>query len=408
MHPDPNIGHGRPATSSSRAGEQGSVLIWALFFVCLTTGILIAHSLEMSANRKTMDTRYRRVDLANTIAESALIDATAYLRRQPTQPVVQFAPQRDETADPPVLDTIDPAIGLVREFEVSGNLWGRYEIRRDEARDVSAQYGEPAGTVWDVGARGYLYEVVDKALPFDRAPNRVLSRQTIYTELRGVAMNLPASSAVIVDDPAQIEMLGNGLVDGKGGPAVAYRKPALPLPLPVLDISITGLPTSISVLGLDLQLASLFGMREDRLLNLADLVVVSPRQLRGRELDDEIVFVQGNLDLDPSTVTLRGRALLLVDGDLTAAPNNNSDFRGVAFVRGNVVIEGPFSFSGTMIAGGAVKFGGSTDLVRIQASPTDVAALQQSLAQYRVSKSKRPAATNGAYATPADLTSTVR
>ena len=42
--------------SPSRGSERGSALVWALFFVSLTVGILVAHSLEMSANRKTMDT----------------------------------------------------------------------------------------------------------------------------------------------------------------------------------------------------------------------------------------------------------------------------------------------------------------------------------------------------------------
>ena len=44
--------------------ERGAVLVWALFFVSLTTGVLIAHSFEMTANRRTMETRYRRVQLA--------------------------------------------------------------------------------------------------------------------------------------------------------------------------------------------------------------------------------------------------------------------------------------------------------------------------------------------------------
>ena len=186
----------------SRESERGSSLVWALFFVTLTVGILVAHSLEMSANRKTMDTRYRRIDLAQSVAESGLTDAASYLRRQPSQPVVAFTPQRNLQSDPPVDDTMEPEVGLVREFEVNGSLWGRYEVRTDEAIDVSAAYGEAPGTVWDLGARGYLYERVDASRPFDKKPNRLLSTQTLRTEVRGITlpkMPIPHMTAVVLN-----------------------------------------------------------------------------------------------------------------------------------------------------------------------------------------------------------------
>jgi hypothetical protein len=387
--------------------QDGSVLVWALFFVALTTGILVSHSFEMSANRRAMDTRYRRVDLANTIAESGLTDATAYLRRQPVQPVVSFAPQLDLTADPPVNETSDPSLGLVREFEVHGNLWGRYEVRNDDAIDVSANYGEPPGTVWDVGARGYLYEVQDGSKAFDQAPNRVISTQAVRTEVRGMSLNLPTTSAIVVDDPSQVQMLGNAGVDGAGGPAVAYKKPLIPI-LPILDTTIVGLPTSVPILGLDLSVPSIFGMREDKLRSLADIVMFSPRQLQGRVINDQSVYIPGSLQLDPGGLSLRGRMLLAINGDFVASQGNNSDFSGVVYVKGDAVFEGPFTFSGTIIIGGQFKIGGSSDSVTIKADPTTVTALQSALSQYRISREKRPTASTGAFAVPSDLLNTLR
>src|SRR5262249_26770108 len=162
------------------------------------TGVLIAHSLEMSANRQKMDTRYRRIDLAKNVAESGLTEGAAYLRRQPTQPVVAFAPQRDPSADPPLDETLEPSVSLVREVEVSAGLWGRYEIRKDQAIDVSANYSEPPGTVWDVEARGYLYELVDGQKHFDQRPNRILSEQKVRTEMRGLPVQVPTNAAVVL------------------------------------------------------------------------------------------------------------------------------------------------------------------------------------------------------------------
>jgi hypothetical protein len=399
-------------STPSRRSEQGSTLVWALFFVTLTVGILVAHSIEMSANRKTMDTRYRRVDLAQSIAESGLTDAASYLRRQPAQPVVAFTPQRDLANDPPVDDTLDPTVGLVREFEVHGNLWGRYEVRTDEAVDVSAAYGESPGTVWDLGARGYLYERVDADKPFDKKPNRLLSTQTLRTEVRGITLRLPSLSALVLGDANALQLLGNGTIDGgmQSGIAIAKRdddedddegkkdededddddekgRPSNPS----FGSSVTGAPASLPLAAAKLDVSSVFGMREEQLRSVADLVVFSPKQLQGRVMQDEAVFVPNGLELGSREQALRGRMLLAVKGDFVATEGNDSDFRGVLYVSGNAQIEGPFRFEGTMIVAGRVKIGGSDEEVRIRARPDVVSQLQNSLSQYRAGRDQRPA-----------------
>jgi hypothetical protein len=390
-------------TSPRRASEQGSALVWAMFFVSLTTGLLVAHSFEMSANRRTMDTRYRRLDVAKSVAESGLTEATAYMRRQPNQPVVEFAPQLDPEADPPLNETLDPGIGLVREFEVQGSLWGRYEVRKSEAIDVSASYGEPAGSVWDVGARGYLYEVADKNKPFDKAPNRVVSVQTIRTEVRGLPIETPANAAIVMLDPSRITMDLGGKIGLPGSPAIAYRAPVLPLPLPVLDISIIGTPAALPLPNLTIDLQSVFGMRGERLRNLADVVLLSPRQITGRVIRDQAIYAPQSLTLQATNSSLRGRMLLVVGGDFTAMAGNNSDFSGLLYAAGDVRIEGPFRFRGTMIVGGLLKVGGSGDVVDIAYDGAEVQGLQQAMARYRMSRDVRPAPSSGAFVAPDDL-----
>ena len=51
-----------------------------------------------------------------------------WFRKSPTQPVATFAPVRNLSVSPQILETNDPDIGLMREFQISGPIWGRYEV----------------------------------------------------------------------------------------------------------------------------------------------------------------------------------------------------------------------------------------------------------------------------------------
>ena len=381
----------------ARANERGSTLVWALFFVALTSGVLVAHSLEMSANRKTMDTRFRRVDLAQSVAESGLTDATSYFRRQPNQPVLALAPQRNLTADPPIDETLDPSIGIVREFEVNGSLWGRYEVRTTEAIDVSADHGEVPGSVWDVCSRGFLFERLDASKRFDQKPNRLLSTQTVRTDIRGLQMHVPSTAAVVMQDARSLDMLMNGTIDGSGGPALTYDRAAIKGALLSFGTDLTGSPSMLPLDDLTLDLKSIFGLLEDQMRSMSDLVVTAPRQLQGRRMQDQSVFVPGGLELDTSLPGLRGRMMLAVTGDFYAYQDNDSDFSGVLWVGGSAVLEGPFRFAGTLIVAGQLKIGGSSDQVSLRSDSAAVTSLQSSLSQYRTSTELRPSSPGGAF-----------
>ncbi|GDY03375.1 hypothetical protein LBMAG49_27040 [Planctomycetota bacterium] len=420
--------------SPNLESEHGSALVWALFFIVLITGMLIAHSTEMSANRRTMDTRYRRIDIAKNIAESGLTEATAYLRRQATQPVLNFAPQLSPETDPPRNETIDPSVGLVREFEVQGSLWGRYEIRKDRALDVSANYSEPAGTVWDLEARGILFDRIDEKARFDQKPNRVVSMQSVRTEMRGLPVQVPGNSTVVVMDPAMVTMLTGSEIKAEGKPAISYRRKTK---LAVLehqshheqkdmgqddkdkddgdekdgddDVAkhgdkVTGIPKAIAIEELSIAVEDVFRMRTEQVRNLSDVVLSNPKQIYGRSVKDIAVFSPQSLVLMSEGSALRGRMLLFVNGDFTAQNGNNSDFSGILYVTGNATIEGPFQFRGTMIVGGTLKVGGSSDMVALVNDQAAVTQLREALARYRTSKDLRPPAADGAYATPSELT----
>ncbi len=376
--------------------EQGSALVWALFFVAITAGMMISHSTEMQSNRKDMDVRYRQKALAANIANSGLTDTAAWFRRQATQPVPDFAPQSDPAANPPVIDTIDPSKGLVREFEVRGSLWGRYEIRKDEAEDVSAAYGQPAGSIWDVGSRGILYEVVDKTKPFNQYPNRVVATQTMRTEIRGVPMAVPAQSAVLTQNPTKVTIGSGASITGSASsPGLTFVENGVTGLLSTL----TGTPSSLRVPGMDLSMENVFGMREDRLENVADLSVKDARDLLRRPLQDQFVFVDGSLKLDTAQA-LRGRAAIVIKGDFEAKEGNGTDLTGLIYVRGKTSIKGPFRLRGTLIGAGDVEIAGTAKgPASIEHDAFQVSRIDDALGRYRKSKDVRPAGKdrNGAY-----------
>jgi hypothetical protein len=374
--------------------QRGSALVWALFFVALTAGLLIAHSVEMQSSRRDMDVRYRQKSLAATIAASGLTDATAWFRRQVAQPVQQFAPQYEPAADPPLLDTIDPTRGLVREFEVRGGLWGRYEVRKDESIDVSKQYHSAPGTVWDIGARGVLYEQVDPRLPFDQPPNRIVAMRSIRTEVRGVPVALPAEGALVAPDSRNISVSNGAKVLGTvSSPAVVCLASS---PLLGLLATVAGTPDSTAIGAMDLSVEGVFGVREDKLRSLADFVVTDAKPLLRNPPEDKLVFVDGDLDLQPNQ-SLHGRMAMLVKGDLHARINNDSDFAGMVYVAGNADINGPFHLHGTLIARNLVTVDGLGGPVIIEHDQKQVASVVSSLKQYRKSNEIRPSGKSGAF-----------
>src|SRR5690606_24062328 len=86
---------------------------------------------QIAHNRTLFITNYQAV----MAARSGLTEGLSWLRRQTSQPVTVFQPTLDTSATPPILDTEDPDIGLVRDFRISGNLWARYEVWKEWAAD---------------------------------------------------------------------------------------------------------------------------------------------------------------------------------------------------------------------------------------------------------------------------------
>lgn len=372
--------------------ESGAVMVWALIFVIVTAGMIISHSAYMASHRQTMDVQLKRKPLAANLARAALTDGLSWFQAQATQPVTEFTPQRDPVASPPVLDTDDPTVGLVREFEIRGNLWGRYEIRRQEAMDASLQHGMSSpGSVWELASRGYVYRVLDASVPFDQPPNRVVSTARVETMVRSVPLNLPGTAAVGVDDVFDVSLGPGGRISG-GGTVAGITAPLTLLLMPILS-GLLGTPLFALQPSYDSSATTVFKMTLPDLRDVADLVVASGsnRWLSLRQLSENAVVVHhGNLVVT-STQRLAGSMLLVVIGDLTVQTGTNSDVQGVVYVTGNTDLRGPFRLGGMLIGKGNVHLegnGAGQDAV-VAYDAGALQRLRQSLGRYRASRAVR-------------------
>ncbi len=368
--------------------ERGAVMVWALIFVIVTAGMIISHSAYMASHRQTMDVHLKRKPLAANFARAALTDALSWFQAQATQPVAEFAPQKNLIVNPPIIDTLDPTVGLVREFEIRGNLWGRYEVRKNEAMDASLQHGIASpGSVWDVAARGYVYRVVDPAQPFDQPPNRIVSISRVETSIRSVPLNLPTSAAIGMDNVGALTLGPGGKVSGT--PSVPGVAGPLLDPLPAMPIGVTGTPSVVCLAVYNSTPADVFRMSLPDLRDIADRSVATGlSNWLARPLpQDGLVYHDGDLSV-PATQRLAGSMLLVVSGNLTVQPGTNSAVEGVIFVTGNVTLRGPFLLKGMLLAKGSVHVegnGGGQDAV-VQYDAATVQRLLQSLSRYRASR----------------------
>lgn len=250
------------ASVSSRNGkERGIVLIYALFGLMLIAGIVVAGSLRDFASEKSAAVHFEVEGHARQIAESGIVDGIAWLRSRPSQPVTLFEPRRDMTQNPPIDETDDEAIGLVREFEIARGYWGRYVVRRrSEAepfsdsnrngifdpserfedrdgdgrrdvesgtRDVSSLRGVPKfGTVWYLESEGSIFRKSDADLPLGEGPNTRLARMVVGCEARRLTVVLPASAAIVIADGKEADIQGARITSPVLG--IAHRSKGKP------------------------------------------------------------------------------------------------------------------------------------------------------------------------------------
>lgn len=399
-----------PRVAPGKRSERGSAIPWALVFVVLISGLIVSHTIYLAANRREMDVRFRQTALATSLARSGASDALAWFQRQSTQPVLAFTPTFDAATVPVTFDTIDPVLGLVREFEIRGGLWGRYEVRRGEVSDVSAQRGlaANAGSVWELRSRGIVYERRDGGVRFDQAPNHVVAMTCVESELRSLCLEVPAPAAVCITDPASLVLGPQARIDGTTSAGLAYRESLAGLaPSSAL---VRGTPAVLPVADYDPRPERFFRTSFEQLTAMADVLVrqdgssdamvvdvsTGVARLERTLWDSKVVFVDRDLVVDADHPLL-GKLALVVRGNLTFLAGNGSDASGLIVTTGDARLEGAMTFRGTLVVGGRLEAGvASSGPVNVVYDPGLLDLVRAEIGRYRFSKSFSLGAIGGA------------
>jgi hypothetical protein len=410
---------GRVERLHGRARERGVVLIWAAATMILVAGVVVQGTRRLKAVDEMAGAEFSAEGQAKEVAEAGLVDAYAWFRRQQVQPVTTFAPRRDLAAVPAINETDDPAVGLIRTFEISPGLWGRYTVRRgvapeayvdgnvnghfdmDEvftdtdgdgkrghgkhARDVTVQRGlAGVGTVWHLESQGQIFRRPRADLPLGTDANVQLAEATLAAEVRRLGMVPPASAAICSSTSAGVS-LGNRARVRSAGTCVAY---GVLNSLPLLSGSeLLGALGSTLVPGWNDSVDAVFGVDWTVLKGMADISTTDPVLGVPSPLPDAtLVVVTGNVTFDAER-PLKGTAVLVVKGNVTISAGSNSFFSGLLYVDGNLTVRAPALLRGTVIVRGTTDMRGTGgDYVEVERDSGILTRLMTLMGQYRYSK----------------------
>ncbi|MFT4512743.1 MAG: hypothetical protein ACI89X_001546 [Planctomycetota bacterium] len=390
-----------PQTAINRDSERGTALILALMFTTVVVGIVATGTLtlqsQISNNRTLFITNYQAV----MTARSGLTEGLSWLRRQTSQPVTVFAPQLDAGAVPAVLETEDPDIGLVRDFRISGNLWARYEVWKEwaadpdperlawreqfDCTDVSvAKVGGAAGSAWRLRSVGYVYRQMDANVAFNEDPNLVLATEFAETDVLRAVINLPGQAAINVNDGNSMHVNTKGQVNGHGAAGVYYPQGSgTPTTGPKRQQRVTGTPGLSAGTTYDDSYEAVFGLTFAELSSMADQVVNSAANFPSPLPENSLIVAElASMQFDASN-PLEGAGLVIIRGNVTLSPGNNSLFSGLLYVEGNLTVRAPCEINGSVICTGNMTIQGSADFATINYDEEALSSLMDNFGNYR-------------------------
>jgi len=378
---------------SGKSHEEGIALLIALFFTLLTAGMVFAGTLTLKNSEKKTELSLRTKGQGRQFAEAGLIDALDWYRRQTTQPVTSFAPVLDTLSTPPILDTDDPTIGIVREFEIDRGVWGRYEIRKTvpnvlplepEVKDITQDRGASGvGTVWRLVSRAFIFNRRNGSVPYNQAPNQVLATETLETEIRRLTLVPPAQAAICVNSGSAINLSSGTKITVGTNTGLAYRQGS-GTPTIGGGVTISGTPAQATLTTWNDDVESVFGVDEDTLRSMADYQITMATELPNPVPTNSIIFSDGNLILTAAN-PLKGTGILYVKGYLYVPYGTSSYFNGVIYATGNIYLYSPVNINGTVITQSNLYMAGSGDKSEVIYDDGILNSLMIEIGQYRFS-----------------------
>ena len=383
--------------------ERGAALVVAVFFTIIVVGLTLAGAVSLTSHRMKTKTNWVVQTQAVQAARSGLAEGLTWLRRQTTQPVTAINPILNTAVEPQILDTIDPEIGIVREFEVTDAIWARYELWKQwpgdpdpvrrakrvqfQCEDVSQpRAGGQAGMVWRLRCLGYIYRRVNANVPYNQPPNYVIASQLMETDVRRVVITLPGLAALCVGDGNQCHINTGGRIYGMSGSAILYPAGT--------GAPTTGGGSTQRVIGAVSQVNEwhddyehVFGMSITELSGLAHMVVTDPNDFPVPVPNLSLVVIDvGTTFQFDSSHPLLGSGIVVVRGHCSIAQGSNTNFSGLLYVDGNLTMRDPSEINGAVVVTGDCTIQGSHDYSTIRYDQSVMDAMMTSFGNYQRSK----------------------
>ena len=415
--------------------SRGSALVLVVIALVMVMGIITAGAILLR-NSQDVISDEAHVGQAVSISMAGLSEALSWFRRQIVQPVQTFSPQLNLNANPPINDTDDPNVGIVREFQISQafGLWGRYEARllktksgggtapvvRDVSVDRNLAPTDPPtsnGWSWYIESTGIIFKKADSTTyltanfyqtpipPY--MPNgtsvttllgprpyvRIVTSATTCTEIRRLVIQPPGAGGALCSHR------GDAATIGTKSRVAGGKKPGIVYPTgtgsPTKTGELTGTPTGGSTPGqLIVSPASNYvdsvsgvfgGMSNNDLRTTADIYATSVSSLPSELPQYGLIYFKGNATFD-SSHPLVGAGILFVEGNLTIDSNSNSFYGGVIYVQGNYIQRSPSLVKGLVIVTGTSSLSGTGDFAELDYDPNILNQVLMFMGQYRFSK----------------------
>lgn len=377
-----------------RESERGAALIIVIFASTLILLLLMTALTITRTSGRTVARQLVSQGQAMSTANAGLTEALSWFVRQQQQPVIAFDPKVDTGGVcthvpqhvPLAFDSEDPAIGIVRSFEIAsvGRVWGRYEVRRSAVADVSTRRGKPqAGTIWNVASEGLVYVRNDAAQPPNVSPNFILARRTMRVDIQRLGLQLPANAALSAVRGNNINVTRPSRIQG-GSAGIGAAYPAS-TGTPNGNGTISGNPAQ-SVTAAAFDVNTIFGVTTNELIAMADIVADDESQLPNPLPDMALVVVRGNATFN-KVRPLQGSGILVVLGNLILNPQSNAYYSGVIWVGGTFVATPPGIINGAVVANGNVQIAGGSDVAELNYDSAILDQLRQQMGNYLFSRS---------------------
>jgi Tfp pilus assembly protein PilX len=384
-----------------RRRERGIALITVLFGAAMILLLLLTMLSMTSLSGRIVAKQLTYNGQAINAAQAGINESLSWFVHQKQQPVVQFNPQLDPGGVcahvpahvPPVNETDDPTTGIVRTYQVaSAGVYGRYTVDKTKVLDVSKRRGKPQdGTIWRIESEGTIYVRNDAAKPPTTAPNVVLAHATMRAEVQRLGLQLPANAALNSVRADNVNVTKAGRVQGgSAGIGVAY-------PASTGSIkgkgTVTGNPAQ-NTTSQSFQLAGVFGVTQQELIAMADVVVDDEKQLPDPLPSMALIVIKGNATFNPQK-KLNGSGILVVLGNLILNPQSDTFFSGVIWVGGQFNMSPPGSINGSVVALGNATLSGGSDVSEINYDAAILDQLRLQMGNYLFSRSPWITGING-------------